>query len=355
MLRIWCIFIACFMSVLLWADTITGMCGDSLYWSFNVETRHLDITGKGDMDLYKYPAWTRKDITIASVSFSDSITSIDSYAFEEQELTDVVVPASVKKFGRESFAQMPSLLRFEYKGESYADVKQDVLKNCYNLRYFKGITNMLAYNNALDTLIVTYGYASTNFFNLSYIDDSNAYDKRLSGKYDTIPKKIKTCYLPNELEEIGGFLLCYATDLGGITIPHKVHSIGTGAFLHCASLDSLVFEGDGVLSIGDSAFFHCNQLAYISLQDTLPPVIAAHTFEGVDRNIPIHVPSGYSDRYKEAPYWCEFFNFVEPAPVTSLHDLRTPCTDCRKILHNGRILIVADNRVYNCMGLLLCE
>ena len=380
------------------ADTITGQCGDSLYWSFDTESRHLDITGKGKMQLYKYPAWTTNNsITVASVSFPDSITSIDSYAFEEQELTEVIIPASVKKFGKDAFAQMPSLLRFEYEGEGYAESENGILYNCYNLRYFKGITRMLAYNDALDTLIVTYGYASASFLNRSYVDDSHAYDKRLFGKYDTIPKKIKTYFLPSELEEIGDFLLCYATNLGGITIPKKVHTIGSGAFLRCtsvdslvfmgdslkiigdsafshcsqlsglslpkniqsighsaflgcSSLDSLVFTGDGLQTIGDSAFCNCNQLAKISLQDTLPPIIEAHTFEGVDRSIPVHVPLGSSQRYKEAPYWCEFQNFIEPSPATYVDEVHVQHNAAKKFIFDGQVLIINDDILYNIMG-----
>ena len=333
------------------ADTITGQCGDSLYWSFDTETRHLDITGKGKMQLYKYPAWTTNNsITVASVSFPDSITSIDSYAFEEQELTEVIIPASVKKFGKDAFAQMPSLLRFEYEGEGYAESENGILYNCYNLRYFKGITRMLAYNDALDTLIVTYGYASASLLNRSYVDDSHAYDKRLFGKYDTIPKKIKTYFLPSELEEIGNFLLCYASNLGGITIPKKVHTIGSGAFLYCSSLDSLVFDGDGVQTIGDSAFSHCTQLSKILLQDTLPPIIEAHSFEGVDRSIPIHVPLGSSQRYKEAPYWCEFQNFIEPSNTTYLDEVHMQHNAAKKIFLDGNVLIIKDDIIYTIIG-----
>lgn len=333
------------------ADSITGQCGDSLYWSFDTENRHLDITGKGKMQLYKYPAWTTNNgITVASVSFPDSITSIDSYAFEGQELTEVIIPASVKKFGKDAFAQMPSLLRFEYEGEGYAESENGILYNCYNLRYFKGITRMLAYNDALDTLIVTYGYASASFLNRSYVDDSHAYDKRLFGKYDTIPKKIKTYFLPSELEEIGDYLLCYATNLGGITIPKKVHTIGSGAFLYCSSLDSLVFDGDGVQTIGDSAFSHCTQLSKILLQDTLPPIIEAHTFEGVDCSIPIHVPLGSSQRYKEAPYWCEFQNFIEPSPATYVDEVHVQHNAAKKIIFDGQVLIINDDILYNIMG-----
>ena len=379
------------------ADSITGQCGDSLYWFFDTETHHLDLTGKGKMNLNKYSAWTTKNITINSISFSDSITSIDSYAFEEQALTEVVIPASIKKFGNRAFANNLSLLRFEYHGEGYCEIGDKVLYNCKNLRYFKGATKMLAYNDALDTLIVTYGYASANFHNLSYIDDSHAYDKRLYGKYDTIHKKIKTYFLPSELEEIGDYLLCYATNLGGITIPKKVHTIGSGAFLHCTSLDSLVFMGDSLQTIGDSAFSHCSQLsglslpkniqsighsafigcssldslvfmgdglqtigdsafcncsqlAKISLQDTLPPIIEAHTFEGVDRSIPIYVPLGSSQRYKEAPYWSEFYNFIEPSPATYVDEVPVQYNAAKKVFLNDQLLIINDDIIYNIMG-----
>ena len=332
------------------ADSITGMCGDSLYWSFDTETHHLDITGKGKMNLNKYSAWTTKDITIQSIGFSDSITSIDNYAFEEQALTEVVIPASVKKFGNRAFANNLSLLRFEYNGEGYCEIGDKVLYNCKNLRYFKGATKMLAYNDALDTLIVTYGYALTNFYERTYIDNTLAYDTRLSGKYDERPKKIKTFFFPSQIEVIGDYLLCNAVELSGIVIPNKTKTIGKASFLNCSSLDSLVFMGDGIESIGDSAFCHCTQLAKISLQDTLPPIIEAHTFEGVDHSIPIYVPLGASKRYKEAPYWCEFQNFIEPSNTTNLDEVHMQHNAAKKIFLDGKVLIIKDDIIYTIIG-----
>ena len=332
------------------ADTITGQCGDSLYWSFDTETHHLDLTGKGKMNLNKYSAWTTKNITIHSINFSDSITSIDSYAFEEQALTEVVIPASVKKFGNRAFANNLSLLRFEYNGEGYCEIGDMILYNCKNLRYFKGATKMLAYNDALDTVIVTYGYALTNFYERTYIDNTLANDTRLSGKYDERPKKIKTFFFPSQIEVIGDYLLCNAVDLGGIVIPNKTKTIGKASFLNCTSLDSLIFRGEGVESIGDSAFCNCSQLAKISLQDTLPPIIEAHTFEGVDRSIPIYVPLSSSKRYKEAPYWCEFQNFIEPSNTTNLDEVHMQHNAAKKIFLDGKVLIINDNIIYNIMG-----
>ena len=332
------------------ADTITGQCGDSLYWSFDTETHHLDITGKGKMNLNKYSAWTTKDITIQSIGFSDNITSIDSYAFEEQALTEVVIPASVKKFGSRAFANNLSLLRFEYNGEGYCEIGDKVLYNCKNLRYFKGATKMLAYNDALDTVIVTYGYALTNFYERTYIDNTLANDTRLSGKYDERPKKIKTFFFPSQIEVIGDYLLCNAVGLGGIVIPNKTKKIGKASFLNCTSLDSLIFMGEGIENIGDSAFCNCSQLAKISLQDTLPPIIEAHTFEGVDRSIPIYVPLGASKRYKEAPYWCEFQNFIEPSNTTNLDEVHMQHNAAKKIFLDGKVLIIKDDIIYTIIG-----
>lgn len=350
------LFILCYLSLA--ADITTGTCGEKLFWSFNTETGHLDITGSGDMNLYKYPAWTKNNnITIASVSFSDSITSIDKYAFEEQALTDVVVPAIVKKFGRKAFANMPTLLRFTYEGKGYAEVEEEVLYNCYNLRYFKGVSRMMSYNDAIDTIIVTYGYASTNFYGPSYIDNRNSYDTRLSGKYNEETKAIRTFFFPNELEKIGDFLLCYAPDLGGTTIPKKVQTIGKGAFLNCTSLDSLVFIGDEIQEIGDSAFCNCTLLTKISLQDTIPPIIYEHTFDSVNRNIPIYIPANCIQRYQEAPFWSEFFNFIEPAPTTPVENIPFGSTpshsadfNARKYLNRGRLLILKGNRSYTITG-----
>ena len=335
------------------ADSITGMCGDSIYWSFDTETHHLDISGKGKMNLNKYSAWTTKDITIQSIGVSDSITSIDSYAFEEQALTEVVIPASVKKFGNSAFANNLSLLRFEFNGEGYCEIGDKVLYNCKNLRYFKGATKMLAYNDALDTVIVTYGYALTNFYTCTYIDNTLAYDTRLSGKYDERTKKIKTFFLPSQIEVIGDYLLCNAVELIGIIIPNKTKTIGKASFLNCSTLDSLVFMGDGIENIGDSAFCSCSQLAKISLKDTLPPIIEAHTFEGVDRSIPIYVPLGSSQRYKEAPYWSEFYNFIEASPATCVDEVHVQHNAAKKVFLNGQLLIVNDDIIYNITGLRL--
>ena len=357
--RLFFISLFCAIAISLRAELLTGNCGEKLLWSFDTETEHLDITGSGKMNLTQYPAWTKKNITIHSISFSDSITSIDNYAFEEQALTEVVIPASVKKFGSRAFADNHSLLRFEYNGEGYCEIGDKVLYNCKNLRYFKGATKMLAYNDALDTVIVTYGYALTNFYERTYIDNTLAYDTRLSGKYDERPKKIKTFFFPSQIEVIGDYLLCNAVELSGIVIPHKTKTIGKSSFLNCSSLDSLVFMGDAIESIGDSAFCNCSSLAYIRLEDTIPPTIDANTFQNVDHSIPVYIPSNAKERYQQAPYWQDFTNFITPPSADTEEEDTTSAfgsysntedTNVKKVLIKGNIFILRGGKTYNITG-----
>ena len=335
------------------ADTIVGNCGENLQWSFDTSTSHLTITGYGEMNLNKYPGWINKDITIKSVSFQYGITSIDSYAFEEQALTSVAIPASVEKFGRNAFANMPSLLRFDYQRFGYADSENGILYNCYNLRYFKGITRMLSYCTGLDTIIITYGYAITNHYGATYIDNTNAYDIRLWGKFNEEPQVVKTYFFPDNLEVIGDFLFCNAHNLDGIVIPYNVHTIGHGAFFNCISLDSLVFTSDVIQTIGDSAFCNCIQLNYIKLCDTIPPTIEAHTFEGVDTSIPIYIPANCSERYQADPYWSRFFNFIEPVSTSLVNTNSTSDAIVQKHFIHHKLIISRDGRQYDVMGRLL--
>lgn len=354
--RLFLVATYCSMVAILFANPHMGHCGDNLFWSFDTVTSHLDITGRGDMNLTKYPAWTAKDFKITSVSFSDSITSIDSYAFEEQALEAIVVPASVTKFGKEVFKNNLQLLHFEYLGNKCIN-EDHILYNCKSLRYFKGSVRMLYYCDAIDTVIVTHEYAYTNFYGPSYIDDSKAYDTRLYGKNVETPKEVKTLFLPDSLETIGHFLLYNAYDLGGITIPTKVHLIDKCAFMNCFSLDSVVFTSDVIETIADSAFAGCQNLSYISLPDTVPPTIFAHTFDSVSRAIPIYIPQGTAQRYQEAPYWSEFTNFVEPELTTDADhsiDLSNPSiSQPFKYFHNSQLYIHYRGKEYSITGQLI--
>jgi hypothetical protein len=59
---------------------------------------------------------------------------------------------------------------------------------------------------------------------------------------------------------------------------------------------------------------------------------------------------GASERYKEAPYWCEFYNFIEPSPATYVDEVPVQHNAAKKIFFNGQLLIIQDDIIYNIMG-----
>lgn len=383
-----------------------GKCGENLYWTFN--NGHLSITGTGDMDLDNYPAWNNYYddwyYNVSAVHFPEGITSIDDYAFSGMSLTSVVVPASVTYFGENAFAYNYNLTRFEYQGteavyDSY-DAYDAILYRCDDLRYFKGLVDMLSYDNDyLDTVIITGGTMYEGYYHTTYIDNSNANNTYFEEGYlrdDVLA--VETLLLPNGLLDIGDFALHNARHLEQITIPAGVTRIGESAFEDCRSMDSVVFAGkalreigdwafynchslktinipEGVTEIGKAAFFDCAYLKEITLPSTtqtiadnafgqcqklgkmtvnaaVPPMVEAETFEDIDRGIPLYVPLGTSLKYRESDYWCEFFNVIEYDVPAAIENTTSPlpASNIQKTIRNGQLIILRDGVEYNTLG-----
>ena len=385
-----------------------GKCGENLYWTYGDNT--ITITGSGDMDLYAYSAWHNDYdwyYNVTAVQFPEGITSIDDYAFYEMSLTSVVVPASVTHFGENAFAYNYNLTRFEYLGtEAECEINYEgygMLHYSNNLEYFKGQKDMLSYMDSyayLDTVIITSGEGFYEFFwgDIKYIDNFNADDWIVEGvDYGYMYMNlVHTIILPEGLQEIGDFALTNARYLEQITIPAGVTRIGESAFEECRSLESVTFAGkalreiddwafynchslktinipEGVTEIGKAAFFDCAYLKEITLPSTtqtiadnafgqcqkvgkmtvnaaVPPVVEAETFEDIDRSIPLYVPMGTALQYKEAEYWCEFFNVIEYNAPSAVENTNSPISDNRKVIKDGQLIIVRDGVEYNTLG-----
>ncbi|NDV61078.1 leucine-rich repeat protein [Puniceicoccales bacterium CK1056] len=79
--------------------------------------------------------------------------------------------------------------------------------------------------------------------------------------------------IPNEIDgvpvtSIGNSAFQFCENLAHLTIPDSVTSIGDYAFFHCTSLDTIVF-GEGLLHIGDFSFADCVNLTNVYFPDTL--------------------------------------------------------------------------------------
>ena len=94
------------------ALTISGQCGDNLYWAYDEASKTIAITGSGDMYDYTKDTqpWLLFQDQITEVTTSNTTTSIGDWAFDDcSGLTSVTIGNSVTSIGEQAFNGCSSL------------------------------------------------------------------------------------------------------------------------------------------------------------------------------------------------------------------------------------------------------
>ena len=231
--------------------------------------------------------------------------------------------------------------------------------------------------------------------NLTITGTGDMYDYTpTSMPWQTLNKEIRTILLPDEMSSIGAFAFTDCYYLPSINIPSSVVTINDGAFENCRLLSTISFANNGQLttigcwafynchelknvvipegvtkighaafygctylkdltlpaslqSIADNGFAGCSKLAHIQVNAIIPPQVNARTFEEVDRSIPVIVPDESVEQYKSAPVWKEFN--VRGKIGTGVENITTN-ENIQKILRDGQLLILRDDKTYNIVG-----
>ena len=183
-------------------------------------------------------------------------------------------------------------------------------------------------------------------------------------------------HLPEGLEKIPNCFANICLDLQEVNIPSTVKCIGHTAFEQCKSLKKTELP-DGLETIEREAFYHCDSLEQIIFPATLnllgqeccsymsglkriyckasePPVCEESTLNpgnspfgkynsdfylSTPNNIPVYVPIGTAEKYRNAWGWNYFTNFIETDNFpTAIHDVTTERSDAKSSIYdlNGR-------------------
>ena len=130
---------------------------------------------------------------------------------------------------------------------------------------------------------------------------------------------IKSVKIGNSVTRIGQIAFYRCSNLDSITIPNSVTVIENAAFHECSGLKTITI-GNSVTSIGGSVFRNCSSLESMIINTIIPPTSIAPadiTFGGTPDTIPIYIPCGTFDSYKNAAGWGEYFtNFKEDCDST---------------------------------------
>ena len=134
MKKIFTLLCVAFLATSLFANVVTGTCGDNLQWAYDTDTHALTITGSGDMwDYYEAIPWAQVAREITSVSLPDGLTSIGDGAFLGcSSLTSVTLPNSVTSIGGLAFQNCSSLTSITIPN-SVTSIGNDAFESCSSL------------------------------------------------------------------------------------------------------------------------------------------------------------------------------------------------------------------------------
>ncbi len=207
--------------------THSGLCGQSLHYSYTNATQKLTISGSGDMTDYDFDynkaPWSSYANEIQTVELDPGITSIGNYAFYKcSSLSSVTIPNSLTSIGGAAFYFCTSL--------NYITIPNSV--TVIGDYVFQGCTGLTS---------VTIGNSVTTIGKTAFYGCSS----------------LTSVTIPNSVTSIGQAAFKYCRSLTSVTIGNSVTSIDSYTFGDCLNLTSVTI-GNSVTTIGEGAFSSCN-------------------------------------------------------------------------------------------------
>lgn len=366
------------------AETMTGICGNNLSYTLDLNTKTLTITGTGSMDDFGqngepvlHPAganaWNNYHDQIETIHIGEGVTTIGNQAFYRfSALTRVELPESLTQIGCSAFYGCVKLAEIQLP-TNLQQLATGAFDHCESL-------NTLTLPAALTSFSPLSVTGCANLATFAVAEGNTAFAAQ-NGVLFSKDGNVLVCYpqgkvgnsyvVPNEVKEIGDRAF-ESAKIKQISMPDSVTKLGCGAFVSsglteftvpktissvpesllsgCASLKKVTLH-EGVTVIGPSAFSECAALTEIGLPAGLQR-IGYYAFMGCTALRNVSLPEGLSALEYSAFSSSGISTLTIPASITVLdNDLLSGCVNLTEVkLHDG-ITSLGYGLFYGCTAL----
>ena len=268
-------------------------------------------------------------LPLRRIILPESIQEIGDFAFSRMEIKQINILKSLRKFGRSSFSNCHWLSTNPLViPEGITSIPPQCFINC---QCFKELVLPSTLNTIKELAFYNTRVEKVNFpEGLEHIKAAAFYGcdlieailpgtlKELSDCTFSMCPKLQEIKIAEGITKIPFDFVSYCQSLEKVNIPKSVTVIEDDAFSFC-SLDSIVFPAT-IEYIGKGAFKDLKKLKKIYSMSPMPPVcyydpmvnFGDESFGGsTPSDIPVYVPIGSGEKYREAFGWNYFTNIIE--------------------------------------------
>ena len=246
--------------------------------------------------VYLYKKLYLKGEFLTQITIPSDITRIKSMSFDGlRDITSITLPDSITTIEKNAFVGCHKLTSVYYNGELSSWCKINFGGYLLN-PLFANKTNLYINNQELTEIVIPANVAKINpyaFYNFNcltrvtinngvtsigdsaFYNCSNLTDIIIPDSVTSIGQEafrncsgLTSVTIPNSVTEIGQSAFSGCSSLASITIPNSVTEIGQSAFSGCSSLTSITIPNK-VTSIGKKTFCDCESLTKVSIPDSV--------------------------------------------------------------------------------------
>ncbi len=293
------------------------------FFSANSCTFEYERNLEGGITIHSYTG-NRRSVVIPDTLDGLPVTEIDSGAFMHSEITDIVIPDTVKIIGDRAFCRCEQLvsvnipnslerigpMAFLYTPfETTLGDDEFVIINNSILYKYNGTSDSVTIPEGI-TCIGGYGFYENGLTEIA-IPNSVKY---IETQAFASCKNLISVSVP-AAEYIGNNAFSHCEKLQTADITSQI--VGSSAFYNCTSLADITLNE--TQKIGNSAFHSCTALQSAALPDTLT-IIGNDVFQGSGLT-EIDIPAGISEIYSETFKDCTALSRVGlKNGVTAIHN-----------------------------------